>query len=157
MRKIPLTLAAVAMLSWAGAGDLAAQSGTGERIDKVANRRLTGSAYASLRGLSYEQCEQRCLADRQCRALEHVRGGVGRASTSQCRLFRAFGMAHAAPNTDVGYKRPALARDIAPPSAPKPAPGVRSPPPVVSAPTPRAVAPAPRTAAPSPPPTGSEA
>ena len=120
MRRFPLTLAAVAMFSWAGGADLAAQSRTTERIDKVANHRLTGSAYASLRGLSYEQCERRCLADHACRALEHIRGGTGGANTSQCRLFRAFGTAHAAANSDVGYKRPTLAKDIAPPVGPAP-------------------------------------
>src|SRR5215475_9472035 len=40
MRRFPLTLAVVAMLSWAGVADLAAQSRTAERIEKVANHRL---------------------------------------------------------------------------------------------------------------------
>jgi esterase/lipase superfamily enzyme len=138
MRTFPLTLAAAAMLSWAGSAGLAAQRGTPERIDKLANHRLTGSAYASLRGLSYEQCERRCLADRACRALEHIHGG-GTANAS-CRLFRAFGTAHAAANSDVGYKRPTVAKDTAPP-----------------APTARPIAPPPKiAAAPPPAPTGAE-
>src|SRR5215831_11364015 len=143
MRRFSLTLAAVAMLSWAGGADLAAQSPTAERIDKVANHRLTGSAYAILRGLSYEQCERHCLADHACRALEHFRGGIGVANASQCRLFRAAGTAHAAPNSDVGYKRSILAKDKAPP--------------VLSTPRARPIAPLPKTAsAPPPPPTGAE-
>jgi esterase/lipase superfamily enzyme len=142
MRRFPLTLAVVAMLSGAGGADLAAQSGTAERIDKVANHRLTGSAYASLRGLSYGQCERRCLADRACRALEHIRGGIGAANNSQCRLFRAFGAAHAAANSDVGYKRPTLSKDTTPPG---------------SARTVRPNAPSPKSAsAPPPAPTGAE-
>src|SRR5262245_8569206 len=142
MRTFPLTLAAVAMLSWAGAGDAAAQSATAERIDKVANRRLTGSPYASLSGLSYEQCERRCLAERACRALEHVRGG---ASASQCRLFGAFVTAHAAAHSDVGYKRPALAKDTEH-AARKAAPGAPRAPLAKSAPTPHPAAPAPKVA-----------
>src|SRR5262245_3275317 len=142
MRRFPFTLAAVAMLSWAASADLAAQSRTAERIDKVANHRLTGGAYASLKGLSYEQCERRCLADHACRALEHIRGGTGGANTSQCRLFRAFGTAHAAANSDVGYRRPTLAKDIAPPVRP--------------APTARPIAPSPKAASPPPAPTGAE-
>jgi esterase/lipase superfamily enzyme len=143
MRRFPLTLAAVAMFSFTGGADLAAQSRTAERIDKVANHRLTGSAYASLRGLSYEQCERRCLGDHACRALEHIRGGTGGLNTSQCRLFRAFGTAQAAANSDVGYKRATLARDIAPPAGP--------------APTARPIAPSPKTgSAPPPAPTGAE-
>ena len=139
MRRFPLTLAAVAMLTWAGGAEMAAQSHAAkrateratERIDKVANHRLTGSAYATLRGLSYEQCERRCLADRACKALEHVRGGTGGAKTSQCSLFRGFGAAHAAADSDVGYKRPMLAKDAAPP--------------VGSAPVARPVAPSPKS------------
>jgi esterase/lipase superfamily enzyme len=156
MRRFPLTLAAVAMLSWAGGADLAAQSRTAERIDKVANHRLIGSAYASLRGLSYEQCERRCLADHACRALEHIRGGTGGANTSQCRLFRAFGSAHAAANSDVGYKRPTLAKDIAPPVGPAPTARPSAPSPK-AAPTARPIAPSPKAvSAPPPAPTGAE-
>jgi esterase/lipase superfamily enzyme len=143
MRRFLLTLAAVAMLTWAGGAEMAAQSRGAERIDKVANHRLTGSAYASLRGLSYEQCERRCLIDHACKALEHVRGGPGGANTSQCRLFRAFGTAHAAADSDVGYKRSMLARDAAPR--------------VGSTPVARPVAPSPKSvSAPPPAPTGAE-
>ena len=142
MRRFPRTLAAVVMLLWAVGADLAAQSATAERIDKLANHRLTGSAYASLTGLSYEQCERRCLADHACRALEHIRGAGG-AKTSQCRLFRAVGNAHAAANSDVGYKRSTLAKE--------------TPPRVGSAPTVRPIAPSPKIAsAPPTEPTGAE-
>src|SRR5262245_875642 len=142
MRRFPRTLAAVVLLLWAVGADLAAQSATAERIDKLANHRLTGSAYASLTGLSYEQCERRCLADHACRALEHIRGAGG-AKTSQCRLFRAFGNAHAAANSDVGYKRSTLAKE--------------TPPRVGSAPTVRPIAPSPKIAsAPPTEPTGAE-
>jgi esterase/lipase superfamily enzyme len=143
MRRFSLTLAAVVMLSWAGGADLAAQGPTAERIDKVANFRLTGSAYAILRGLSYEQCERRCLADHACRALEHIRGGIGVAKASQCRLFRATGTALPAANSDVGYKRSILARDTTPT--------------VSSTSRARPIAPSPKTAhAPAPPPSGAE-
>ena len=94
MRKFLLTLAAVVLgLISTGTDSSLAQ---GERIDKVSNRRLAGSSFVNLRGLSYQECERRCMAEQRCKALEHIRGGAARGSTSQCRLFSAFGAAHAA-------------------------------------------------------------
>jgi esterase/lipase superfamily enzyme len=129
MRKISLTLAAVALvLVSAGTDSSLAQGGAGERIDKVANQRLAGNSFASVRGLSYQQCERRCLADRQCKALEHVRGGTVGAAASQCRLFSSVGAAQASQNSDIGYKRSALAKDKAPPPVARTAPKVTAPP-----------------------------
>ena len=130
MRKFFLTLAAVApIVLSAGIDSSLAQGSSGERIDKVANRRLTGNSYASLKGLSYHNCERRCLADRQCKALEHTRGGPAGGAASQCRLFNSAGAAYAAQNSDIGYKRSGLAKDTAPPPVPKPAPKVTAIPP----------------------------
>src|ERR1700693_5149375 len=123
MRKFSLTLAAVALvLISAGTDSSVAQGGSGERIDKVSNQRLTGNSFTSLRGLSYQECERRCLADRQCKALEHIRRRAVGASASHCRLFSSFGAAHASRNSDIGYKRPGLATDKALPPVAKPAP-----------------------------------
>ena len=167
MRKFSLTLAAAALvLAWAGLGSAVAQNASGDRIEKAANQRLSGSSYISLRGLSYEDCEKRCLAEQQCKALVHVREGAAGAIASQCRLFSTFGTALAARDSDVGYKRQGLAKDTSPPPPPSAQPRVGSaapppkpetamrpaPPPVISAPPP-ASAPTPRgvTAAPPPP------
>jgi esterase/lipase superfamily enzyme len=141
MRKSFLTLAAVAFVVLsAGADSSLAQGGSADRIEKVSNRRLTGAAYASLNGLSYRTCERRCLADRQCKALEHTRGGRAGGAAAQCRLFRAAGAAHAAPNSDVGYKRAGLAQDKAAP------PVTRSAPKVTAIPPPKSSEPALRSA-----------
>ncbi len=158
MRKFFLTLAAAALtLIGAGADLSLAQGGAGERIDRVSNQRLAGSPFSDLRGLSYQQCERRCLGDRQCMAIEHVRGGPTGAGASHCRLFRTFGAAHAAGDADVGYKRSGVAKDTAPPHAAKPAPHVTALPPPKPEPhlkaAPPHAAPAPKTTAvPSPPP-----
>src|SRR6185295_2724407 len=120
MRRFFLALAALALSMLSAGNDVAlAQAGPGERIERISNRRLSGNAYASLRGLTFQQCEKRCLADRQCTALEHTRGGsvVAGANASQCKLFRSFGTAQASADSDVGLKRPALAAK-APPHAP---------------------------------------
>src|SRR5689334_19545855 len=120
MRNISLTLAAAALaLVSAGTGSSLAQGGSAERIDKVSNRGLAGHSYASLKGLTYSQCERRCLADTRCKALEHVRRVAIGANDSQCRLFSSFGAVHASQNSDVGYKRPGLASHKALPPAAK--------------------------------------
>jgi esterase/lipase superfamily enzyme len=145
MRKFFLTLAAVALALIGGGADISlAQGGAGERIDRVSNRRLTGSPFADLRGLSYQLCERRCLANRQCMALEHVRGGATGAGASHCRLFSSFGASRAASDADIGYKRASVATDKAPPPVARSAPKVTAPPPSAT--------PAPRTTTvPSPP------
>jgi esterase/lipase superfamily enzyme len=166
MRKFSLTLAAAALvLAWAGLGSAVAQNAPGDRIEKAANQRLSGSSYISLRGLSYEDCEKRCLAEQQCKALVHVREGAAGAIASQCRLFSTFGTALAAQDSDVGYKRQGLAKDTSPPpppsaqprggsAAPPPKPETATrpaPPPVISAPPPPPVTSAPPPAsAPTP-------
>jgi esterase/lipase superfamily enzyme len=143
MRKFSFTLAAVAfILVAAGIGNTAAQAGPGERIDKISNQTLTGNPFVSLRGLSYQQCERRCLAERQCRALEHIRGGTAGANTSQCRLFSSFGAAHASQASDIGYKRPGLAETLPPVAGPAPKVTAIPPPaPHKSEPTARSAAP----------------
>lgn len=72
-------------------------------IEKSANKRLSGVAYATLPNLSYEQCEERCNADQQCVALEHFRAGVVRRS--QCKLFSSAGETRDNRYSDVGFKR----------------------------------------------------
>jgi esterase/lipase superfamily enzyme len=147
MRKFSLMLAALALaLISAGAGGAVAQGGAGERIDKVSNRKLGGHPFISLKGLSYHECEQRCLADGQCKALEHTRAG---GATGQCRLFSSFGGAHAAQDADVGYKRQGVAKDKAP------APVARSAPKVTAAPPPAPPTPAPTPKSDPPPRIGS--
>ena len=127
MRKSSLTMAAVALIVLSARADSAvAQGGSGDRIDKVSNHRLAGSSYTSLRGVSYSQCERRCLAEPQCKALELIRGG---GATGLCRLFSSVGAAHVSQNADIGYKRPGLAADKMLPPAAKPVPKVTAVPP----------------------------
>jgi hypothetical protein len=154
MRKFSFTLATVALILVAvGTDTSVAQGGSGVRIDKVSNQRLSGNSFKSLNGLSYQQCERLCLTDPQCMALEHIRvrdtpGG----STSQCRLFHSFGVAHASPGSDIGYKRSDVAKKNAPPPLsdsvpevtsvpPKPEPKARSVPQKETAPPPSVPAP----------------
>ena len=119
MRKSSLTLAAVALIVLSARVDSAvAQGVSGDRIDKVSNHRLTGNSFASLRGVSYSQCERRCLAAPQCKALELIRGA---GATGLCRLFSSVGAAHVSQNADIGYKRPGTVTDKALPPAAKPA------------------------------------
>jgi esterase/lipase superfamily enzyme len=128
MRKFSLTLAAVVLILLSAPIDrAAAQGGPGERIDKIPNQGLAGTSFANLRGLSYEECEKRCLADRQCKALEHVRGGTTGENASQCRLFSAFGEARASQVSDIGYKRTVLATDDKSPPLRGPAEVAESP------------------------------
>jgi len=138
MWKFSLALAVAALvLVLAGTDSSVAQGGPGDRIDKVSNRRLTGNSFASLRGLSYQQCERRCLADRQCMALEHVRGGTAGPRASHCRLFSSYGAAHASRDSDIGYKRPGVVKDKALPPVARSAPRVTAvPPPAPSKPEP---------------------
>jgi len=154
MRRFALVLAAaVLVLFTAGLGSAMAQGSSGDRIEKVANRRLAGNAYTSLSGLSYADCEKRCLAETQCKALVHERGGAGGRPPSLCRLYSVFGTAMASQGSDVGYKRQGLAdgKSAPPPAqpgmgakapAPKPEMAVRrAPPPVTASPPPLPPAP----------------
>lgn len=142
-----------------GSAVVEAQSPTQSRIEKVSNKRLSGTAYLRLNGISYAACEARCLAEPECTALEHFRGTGGVfGRTAQCRLFKAAGQAHPSQTADIGYKRTvvvdqpaggakkgkAFARKLeaAPPPPPPPPPPAAAP----SAPSaePRARAAAPR-------------
>jgi esterase/lipase superfamily enzyme len=128
MRKFSLTLAAAALvLISAGTGSSMAQGGSGERIDKISNRSLTGNSFVSLQGLSYHNCERRCLVSPECKALEHTRGGRAGGAASQCRLFSSVGAARASQSSDIGYKRSALAKDTAPPPVARSAPKATAP------------------------------
>jgi len=91
-------------LGLAGGGSAAAQGQSGH-IERIANKRLSGTAYAKLPGLSYEECEARCLADAKCVALEHFRGGRIVNRGTQCRLFSAAGEERASTYSDIGYRR----------------------------------------------------
>jgi esterase/lipase superfamily enzyme len=76
------------------------------RIEKVPNKRLSGSAYIRVNGISYAACEARCLAEPACTALEHFRGSGGLfGRTAQCRLFKTGGNSIPSQVADVGYKR----------------------------------------------------
>jgi esterase/lipase superfamily enzyme len=74
-------------------------------IEKVPNKSLTGAAYARLRNLTYEQCQDRCLKDAQCIAIEHYRGGGVIQRSSNCALFSSIEKTTDSKNSDVGYKR----------------------------------------------------
>ncbi len=79
-------------------------------IQKVENKALTGTAYARQRSLTYAQCEERCLKDPQCVAIEHHRGGGVIRRSSNCALFSATRQETASNNSDIGYKRQTTAR-----------------------------------------------
>lgn len=79
-------------------------------IQKVENKALTGTAYARLRSLTFAQCEERCLKDPQCVAIEHHRGGGIIRRSSNCALFSATRQETASNNSDIGYKRQTTAR-----------------------------------------------
>lgn len=72
---------------------------------REANKRLTGKAYSTLRGLDYEACEARCLADAKCVALEHFRGGRVVNRRAQCKLFSSVGETRSNRHADIAFKR----------------------------------------------------
>lgn len=94
-------------------------------IQKVENKALKGAAYARLRNLTYAQCEQRCLKDARCVAIEHYRGGGFVRRASNCALFSSVERSADAKNSDVGFKRRSVA---AAPKAPPRANGGSSAP-----------------------------
>lgn len=134
MRRVFFTWAAMMLfLVSAGSHGSLAQDGSGARIDKVANRGMSGSPFATLRGLSYQQCERSCLLDAKCLALEHVRAtGTAAANKSQCRLFSSVGAVRAAQGSDIGYKRSSVAKSKAPPPAAAAPPVAQPAPPKVT-------------------------
>lgn len=96
-------------------GPAMAQGG-GQHIDKVANKRLSGTSYARIRGLSYEDCERRCLAEARCVAIEHYRGGgVIFGRNAQCKLFSVAGEVRSSNFADIGFKRAGPGRRPPPP------------------------------------------
>lgn len=88
-----------------GVAAIPAPSAAETVIEKVANKSLNGAAYARLRNLTYAQCEERCLKDPQCVALEHHRGGGLVQRSSNCALFSSVQNSADAQNSDVGFKR----------------------------------------------------
>lgn len=74
-------------------------------IEKVANKALTGAAFARLRNLTYDQCVERCLKEPQCIALEHYRGSDAARRSANCALFSATNAASDSQSSDIGYKR----------------------------------------------------
>ena len=148
-------------------------------IEKIENKRISGTAYRRFNRLTYEQCANRCLADAKCLSLEFYHGGRRVVSRStQCRLFSIVGDPIDNQNADIGLKRQTSANQkpaeqapaaagpdkpreakqmdkeataAPPPSAPPAAPP--PPPPAQGSPAPPApAAPAPAPSAPSPPP-----
>ncbi len=108
------------------------------RIEKIDSTAVTGSAYARLRRLTYDQCEKRCLSDRRCVALEFHEGEAGRRRSFNCALFSSIGQTRKAANTIVGLKRTETVRKsveperrayrrVAPqPPPPRPSPSITS-------------------------------
>lgn len=80
-----------------------------QTIERVANRSLKGAAYARLRGLSWGQCEARCLADARCLGFEHFRGGGVIRRVANCALFSVIESSNESRYSDVGYKRRSVA------------------------------------------------
>jgi len=78
-------------------------------IEKVENKVLKGTAYSRLRNLTYQQCEQRCLQDARCVAIEHYRGGGLLRRSSNCALFSSIERSADAKNSDIGFKRRSVA------------------------------------------------
>ena len=83
-------------------------------IQRVENKSLSGTAYARLRDLTYEQCEERCLREPQCIAIEHYKGGGLVRRSSNCALFSSTSAVSDSKNSDIGYKRQRTASGDAP-------------------------------------------
>ena len=78
-----------------------------QHIEKVANKRLQGAAYARVTGLTWDQCVAKCLGDPQCSAIEFYRGGgVVFGRNPHCRMFSVAGDVRDSKYADIGYKRP---------------------------------------------------
>jgi esterase/lipase superfamily enzyme len=78
-------------------------------IEKMENKALKGAAYERLRNLTYQQCEQRCLQDARCVAIEHYRGGGLLRRAPVCALFSSVEKTAASKHSDAGFKRRSLA------------------------------------------------
>jgi esterase/lipase superfamily enzyme len=100
---------AVALVFGLAAAHDSAQAQAQVFIQKVENKALKGTAYSRLRGLTYEACEQACLRDTRCLAMEHYRGGGLLKRAPSCALFSAIERSADAKTSDVGYKRRSVA------------------------------------------------
>jgi esterase/lipase superfamily enzyme len=78
-------------------------------IEKIEGRALSGTAYARLTGLTYKQCETRCLGDQRCVALEHMPAKDDPPQLARCSLFSATRTARADADAVIGYKRGVVA------------------------------------------------
>jgi len=78
-------------------------------IEKMENKALRGAAYARLPNLTYQQCEQRCLQETRCVAIEHHHGGGLIRRAPVCALFSSMEKMAASKHSDVGIKRQSLA------------------------------------------------
>ena len=110
MRKILTGLVIGIVASALGFGPADAQTQAAgdqkSRIEKLANRRLSGTLLQQFSGIDYATCETRCLNDPKCVALEFVHGG-GRVfgRNAQCKLLSTAGEARDSQSADIGYKR----------------------------------------------------
>ncbi len=102
IRLAMLAVAALTMFLGSGAADAQNRS---HHMVREANKRLTGNAYATLRGLDYDACEARCLAEAKCVALEHYRGGRVFNRQPQCKLFSSIGETRSNKHADIAFKR----------------------------------------------------
>ncbi|MGE0701381.1 MAG: PAN domain-containing protein, partial [Hyphomicrobiaceae bacterium] len=106
----------VAVLGLTLAAMLAAGTAVAETyFEKVENKVLVGSAFARLRGLTYEQCQERCLRESRCLAFEHYRGGGVIRRSSNCALFSSVREAKSSTWSDIAYKRQSVAAEGAAP------------------------------------------
>ncbi len=77
-------------------------------IERVANKRISGTSYRRYNRLSYEQCAARCLADAKCQSLEFDHGAHSLTHATKCRLFSIVGDPIDNDNADIGLKRQAV-------------------------------------------------
>ena len=73
--------------------------GNTARIVKIANRYIEGDGYSTKTAASFAQCEQRCIADQRCLAMEFYR------PERKCNLFEAIKNPLASNDADVGIKQ----------------------------------------------------
>ncbi len=99
-------VAAVCVCLGFGASKTQAQT-RAQHIEKVANKRLQGAAYARAHRPDLGPVRCQCLADPQCTAIEFYRGGgVVFGRSPHCRMFSAVGDVRDSKYADIGYKRP---------------------------------------------------
>lgn len=91
-----------------GVPPAAQAQGRASHIERSTNYRLSGTVIATVRGLTWEQCEARCLGEQRCIAIEHFRGGFVLNRATQCKLFSTAGDRRANRYADIGFKRPGV-------------------------------------------------